>query len=314
MLGISTCWWHNKSFQGDEIVSDILELGFERVELEYRITNSIYQQMKPQLNKSLKVLSIHNFFPMPEEHTDKKGSGDLFLLSSTDRDERSAAVKYSTRTIEHASELEARAVVLHLGHVDMPNPVESFRELHLSGEMDQSEGLAFISEQRRIRENAHRKNLDAVLFSLEKLNREAEQKGVSLGIENRYHFHEIPDFEEIGTILREFEGGSIRYWHDVGHAAVQENLGILRQKDLLDAYSEKMIGMHLHDVRGLDDHLSPGQGEIEYGEIRPFMKPGLIKVLEIHSKVEKKELLEGVRFIRKEIWDNPQTKDDGKKN
>ncbi len=314
MLGISTCWWHNKSFQGDEIVSDILELGFERVELEYRITNSIYQQMKPQLNKSLKVLSIHNFFPMPEDRAHEKGSGDLLLLSSTDRDERSAAVKYSIRTIEHASDLEARAVILHLGHVDMPNPVESFRELHLSGEMDQSEGLAFISEQRRIRENAHGKNLDAVLFSLEKLNREAEQKGVSLGIENRYHFHEIPDFEEIGTILREFEGGSIRYWHDVGHAAVQENLGILRQKDLLDAYSEKMIGMHLHDVRGLDDHFSPGQGEIEYGEIRPFTKPGLIKILETHSKVERKELLQGVKFIRKEIWESPQTKDDGKKN
>ena len=29
MLGISTCWWHNKFFQGDEIVSDILELGLE---------------------------------------------------------------------------------------------------------------------------------------------------------------------------------------------------------------------------------------------------------------------------------------------
>ncbi|MBW2365562.1 MAG: hypothetical protein JRF25_10985, partial [Deltaproteobacteria bacterium] len=71
------------------------------------------------------------------------------------------------------------------------------------------------------------------------------------------------------------------------------------------------IGMHLHDVTGLDDHLSPGQGEIEYGEIRPFMKPGLIKVLEIHSKVEKKELREGARFIRKEILDNPQTKGDG---
>lgn len=311
MLGISTCWWHNKSLKGDEIISDILELGFESVELEYRITNSIYKQMKPQLNKPLKVLSTHNFFPMPEDRAHKKGSGDFLLLSSTDRDERSAAVEYSIRTIEHASDLEARAVILHLGHVDMPNPVERFRELHLSGEMDQSEDLALINEQRRIRENAHGKNLDAVLFSLEKLNREAEQRGVSLGIENRYHFHEIPDFEEIGTILREFEGGSIRYWHDVGHAAVQENLRILRQKDLLDAYSEKMIGMHIHDVRGLDDHFSPGQGEIEYGEIRPFIKPDLVKVLEIHSKVERKELQEGARFIRKDIWDNPQTKDDG---
>lgn len=36
MLGISTGWWKNTSFQDDEIVSDILDLGFGGVELEYR--------------------------------------------------------------------------------------------------------------------------------------------------------------------------------------------------------------------------------------------------------------------------------------
>jgi sugar phosphate isomerase/epimerase len=78
-------------------------------------------------------------------------------------------------------------------------------------------------------------------------------------------------------------------------------MGICRQKDLLDAYSEKMVGIHLHDVKGLDDHFSPGQGEIDFAEITPFIKPNIIKILEIHSKVERKELLEGIQFIKKEI-------------
>jgi sugar phosphate isomerase/epimerase len=301
MLGISTCLWGNTSFQGDEIVSDILDLGFEGVELEYRISNSIYQQMKPHLNKSLAVLSVHNFFPKPEGHANKKGSGDFFLLSSTDRDERSMAVKHSIRTIEYADELEAQAVILHLGHVDMPNPVVKFRELYDNKQMAQKMGLALINGQKRIRKTKYRKNLDAVLFSLDKLNQEAEKKGVFLGIENRYHFHEIPNFSEIGTILKEFEGGKVGYWHDVGHAGAQENLGICRQKDLLDAYSEKMVGIHLHDVKGFDDHFSPGQGEIDFAEITPFIKPHLIKILEVHSKVKREELLEGMQFIKKEI-------------
>jgi sugar phosphate isomerase/epimerase len=304
MLGISTCWWDTRSFRGDEIVSDILELGFEGVELEYRITNSIYQQMKPHLNKELRVLSIHNFFPKPQERAHEEGSGDLFLLSSTDKDERSMAVKYTFRTIEHASDLEGKAVILHLGHVDMSNPVERFRELHRGGKIDQSEGQAFLKEQRQIRQSKNQKNLDAVLFSLEKLGREAEHKGVFLGIENRYHFHEIPNFEEIGIILREFEGGTVRYWHDVGHAAVQEQLGISRHKNLLDAYSGEMIGIHFHDAKGLDDHFSPGQGEIDYGEITPFLKQDLIKILEIHPKVGRNELLEGVQFIKAAINDS----------
>ena len=304
MLGISTCWWDTSFIRADEIVSEILELGLEGVELEYRITNSLYQQMKPHLNKKLRVLSIHNFFPKPEIHPTVKGSGDFFLLSSTDKDERSRAVTYTIRTIEHANDLEAQAVVLHLGHVDMENTMERFRELHRNGEIHQDEGGAFLDEQKSLRETKRGKNLDAVLFSLERLNREAVRLGVYLGIENRYHFHEIPNFEEIGTILREFEGGKVRYWHDVGHAAVQEQLGISRHKDLLDAYSGKMIGIHFHDAKGLDDHFAPGQGEIDYGQITPFLKPTLIEILEIHPKVERNELLEGVQFIKAAINDS----------
>ena len=78
MLGISTCWWDNRLFRGDEIINDILKLGFEGVELDYRITHTVYNQMKSQLKKALTILSIHNFFPKPEECGGKKGSGDFF--------------------------------------------------------------------------------------------------------------------------------------------------------------------------------------------------------------------------------------------
>jgi sugar phosphate isomerase/epimerase len=298
MLGISTCWWDNRALRGDEIVGDILELGLTGVELEYRISNTIFQQMTPWLNKELSVLSIHNFFPKPQERVGEKGSGDFFLLSSTDADERSRAVRYSVKTIEHAHDLGVRAIIFHLGRVDMQKPTEKFKRFYSDGRIVQSEGLALLNEKRHIREAKSRRNLDAVLFSLEKLNREAEQKGVFIAIENRYHFHEIPDFHEIGIILRKFEGGNVRYWHDVGHAGAQEAMGICKQKDLLDAYCEKMIGIHLHDVKGFDDHISPGQGQIDYREVMSFMKPSLIKILEIHSKVERKELEKGVQFVK----------------
>ena len=301
MIGISTCWWNLEAIQGDRLVSEIIDLGFKGVELEYRITNAFYQRMRPQLTKGLRVLSIHNFFPKPQERAKEQGSGDLFLLSAIDGDERATAVKYTLRTIEHANDLEAQAVVLHLGHVDMTNPMERFRELYESEKINQDEGEALLDKQREVRQSKRRKNLDAVLFSLEKLNQEAERQGVFIGIENRYHFHEIPNYEEIGIILREFEGGNVRYWHDVGHAGVHENLGICRQKDLLDAYSDRMIGIHLHDVHGLDDHLSPGQGELDYTEITPFLRPDLIKVLEVHPKVDKEQLLEGFRFIQEAV-------------
>ena len=303
MLGISTCRWSDTSLGGEGIVREILELGLEGVELEYRITHATYQQMKPLLKEHLKVLSIHNFFPKPNDRAFKKGSGDLFLLSSPDKEERSTAVNFTIRSMEHAHDLEAQVVILHLGHVDMTNPIEKFRELYEGGKIEEDEGMAFLAVQRDLRRSKSLRSLDAVLFSLEKLNREAERLGICIGIENRYHFHEIPDLGEIGIILSEFEGGNVRYWHDVGHAAVQEKLGICRQKDLLEACSEKLIGMHFHDAKGLNDHLSPGFGETNYEEIGPFMKPGLINILEVHPKVEREALVEGIHFIMNALKD-----------
>jgi sugar phosphate isomerase/epimerase len=298
MLGISTCWWCNRAFRGEEIVGDILGLGLKGVELEYRISNHVFQQMKSRLKRDLTVLSIHNFFPMPEGITHDKASGDLFLLSSTDRDERSNAVKFSIKTIEHAHELGAGAVIFHLGRVDMPDPTHNLFRLYRSGRIGEKEGLAFIGEQKLIRQAGKKKNLNAALLSLDILNREAEKRGIFLGIENRYHFHEIPDLEEIGLILQKFKGGRVRYWHDVGHAKVQENMGLRKQKDLLETYSEQMIGIHLHDVRGLEDHFAPGQGEVDYNEIKHFLKPSIITILEVHPKVKRKSLLDGIRLLK----------------
>jgi sugar phosphate isomerase/epimerase len=70
-----------------------------------------------------------------------------------------------------------------------------------------------------------------------------------------------------------------------------------------------MIGIHLHDVRGLDDHLSPGQGEIHFEQVMPFMKSVPIKILEVHSKVERQALLEGVQFIKELIQASAKMED-----
>jgi len=299
MLGISTAWWYNKVDRADTIVDDILGLGLDGVELEYRLTLNMYQEMKARLTTSLPVLSIHNFFPLPEGFGPDQGSGDLFLLSSTDAEQRSKAVKYTIQTIQHAHDLGVQAIVLHLGRVDMPNPAERLSRLYYSANAQEDAVLSFIDEQRNIRQAISQKNMDAVLRSLEELNKEAEKKRAFLGIENRYHFHEVPSFEEIGMILERFRGSSIGYWHDVGHARVQENLGILSRNDLLQAYSDDIIGIHVHDVRGLNDHLAPGQGEIDYQEIKPYLHPSLPRILELNaSRVNRKELTEGIRMIR----------------
>ena len=298
MFGISTCWWHGRVTHGEEIAEGAIELGLDGVELEYRITETQFRQMRPKLGKDLSVLTIHNYFPHPENLPNAKPSGDLFLLSSSYKDERLRAVRYSIRTLEHAHDLGAKAVILHLGKVDMPNVISEIRILMEKGKPHQDERLAFINRQRRERRSMHQRHLDTVFFSLEALNREAEKKSLFLGIENRYHLHEIPDFDEIGMILAQFRGGNIRYWHDVGHALAQERMGIIPQKDLLTAYSGMLVGIHLHDAEGLNDHRAPGQGEVDFDQIKSFLKPSHIKILEVHSDVGGKDLREGIQRLK----------------
>jgi len=79
----------------------------------------------------------------------------------------------------------------------------------------------------------------------------------------------------------------------VGHAQVHENIGICKQEDLLDGYSGEMLGIHLHDIQGLDDHFAPGQGEMDFNEIRPFLRQDVIKIMEINSEVEREALAAG---------------------
>ncbi len=290
MVAVSTCYWSEDLKDPEAMVADILNSGFECIELEYRISESQFQKIKPIIKKKLSVSSIHNYFPKPDD-PNIKGSGDLFLLSSTDKDEHATAIKYTLRTMEYANEMEAKAVVLHLGRVDMENPFEEFKKLFEQRKITKDEGKKFIEEQIKIRNSLRQKNLDAVLKALDKLAIPAEKYGIFLGIENRFYFHEIPNFEEIKIILKEFEGSNIRYWHDIGHAVVQERLGICSQKDLIINFLDDMIGIHIHDVKGIEDHLAPGEGELDLLDILKNIKKEVIKVLEVHKKAKKENLI-----------------------
>lgn len=295
MVGLSTSWLTERvGITGRKVIEEIIALGFRAIELEYRITKAMFREMRPLIREeNLKVLSIHNFFPAPDSIPIFKASGDLFLLSSPDKQERNRAVNQTIRTIESAQKLGALAVVLHLGRVDMEPEYDRLDALFRDNTLDSPQGRRFLESTRNERRQKRGPHLDAVLQSLDRLNREAEKHGILLGVENRYQYHEIPDFEEIGIILRRFSGGALCYWHDVGHAYVQERLGFLEPGALLRSYGSQLVGVHLHDARGTNDHWAPGTGEIDFRALRENLKPARIKILEVHKKSSRGELSSG---------------------
>jgi sugar phosphate isomerase/epimerase len=297
VIGLSTVWTSSHARSGDELLRPILELGFTGVELEYRITRQIYQEILPRIRgHEIEVLSIHNYFPVPDIIPPEWASGDCFSLSSLDREERDKGISYTFRTIEIAHDLEVRGVVLHLGRVTTELPRDGLQRLYGEGQWE-DEGPVLFQQEREERNRHRGPHLDALLFSLEALVKRAERLGVILGIENRYYLQEMPDKDEIGIILEQFRGGPIGYWHDTGHAAVFETLGIVRHEELLRLYAPHLVGVHLHDARGLDDHKPPGQGEIDFAMVQGYLPDGAIKIMEVRPGATGQEILDGLRFL-----------------
>jgi len=298
MLGISTVWKSGEFKDGQRLMESLVGPGFREIELEYRIDGNTFTEIKQFLKKSkeVKIVSIHNFFPIPDIH--ETGGADIFHFSSEEREERSLAVRYAIRTIQTASDIGAGAVVLHLGRVHMDTVSKELFRLYDAGMTGSDEYIGKLDEIRILRNRNKGKTLEMMLLSMDEIQNAAEKYNVNIGIENRYLFEECPNFEEMAVIFEEFGGGSIGYWHDAGHAQVQENLGFVRVKDQLDAYGKFLVGFHLHDVKGHSDHHVPGTGEVDFALLKKHIKKDTIKILEIHPRETEKDLMDGVDFLK----------------
>ena len=299
MIALSTSWKSRGYSDGDALVQAVADSGFEGIELEYRIGEPVFQRMVPVLKRSgLKVVSVHNYFPIPPIIPHSKGGGDLFLLSHPDKEERLAATRWTAKTIEHAGGLGAIAVVLHCGRVEMAHEMEKLRGYFNSGRIDSEEARAFIKGKLEERDQIKPEFMDSLLFSIDRLLPIAKRHNIVLGLENRYHYYELPGPDDFETLLSEFKGGPLGYWHDTGHAHANEMLGIVSADEMLKRYDDHLTGLHLHDAIGLDDHLPPGKGEIDFDSLRHYLETDIPAVLELKPGTPDSDVAEGFSFVR----------------
>lgn len=301
MFGISTAWKSSLINDGHHLLDALEQTGIVGLELDYRLTATAFKQIQSRLaNGPWKVLSLHNYCPHPDILPVEKASADAFSLSSRNAEERRLAIKYTLRTIRHAHELDARAVVLHLGSVDMDPEQDRWYQLFKQGQFQDQEGRKFVDQKLNQRRTASPAQMTAALRSLEQLNRAAEKYGIHLGIENRYFYDEFPNFEEMTTILQRFQGSHIGYWHDVGHGQTQETFGLCRHEQLLKTFAPRLIGIHLHDCKeiGYRDHYAPGSGLVDFDMIKKYLPDHAIRILEVQNKVSVNEIRQSVTFLK----------------
>ncbi len=302
-LLLSTAWNAFRHTNAKKLIFEIKKTGFQEVELSFNLTSSMVRDIAGLVkNKEIRVISLHNFCPIPDGIKRCAALPDYYSMSSLDERERQKAIKYAERTIRTAAALNAKAVVLHTGRVEIADHTKELIRLYekrLKGSRQYSCMKNEMTRERKRRSGSYVSN---TLKSLEKISRYAESLKIKLGIENRFYYREIPSFEEIGIILKRFQGGSVYYWHDTGHAQVMENLGFTPQKDFLDTYGHQLLGMHLHNVHGCKDHAPPCKGDIDFRLFRPYVTAKTIKVIEAHYPATGQDLAKS-RLLLEKIFD-----------
>lgn len=295
MIAISTMWNALKQPDGAALIDELNDLGFGAVELSRHLTRDQIEQLKPYLERT-KPCSIHNFCPILPDHPQSDSETDPIHLSSLDIDERKQAVRWTMRTMEMASDLEIPIVVLHLGEVDTYDRSYLMYDFYEYGEREFEAFGDKVSEAMDWRERKQTKHQDAVLFSLDELNELALRMDLYLAIENRPRYYQIPNFDEVEMLFDTFAGSNMRYWHDVGHAILQERIGLCWSNRWLEAYKDHLIGVNVHDLKDLEEYHPPSFGDVDFDDVFEELPADALKVLEIrHGTAE--EVVEAREFV-----------------
>jgi sugar phosphate isomerase/epimerase len=298
-LAISTSWNAYRFDDGEKLLFEISQLGFKAIELSFNLSLEMVNEIAYSARRlAISIESLHNYCPIPDGLNRKQALPDCYSLASLDREERFLAVKYAKCSIDTANRLGAKVVVLHCGRVEIPDYTRQLINLYGQGKNNGPEFLGIREMMIRERAAEADKFLKQALISIEELNAYAKLKGVLLGIETRFYYREIPNIDEIGIILDKFSSDSqVYYWHDTGHAQLMENLGLLRHEDFLKRYGRRLIGVHLHDILDCQDHLAPLEGQIDFSMLKPYLKQGILKVIEAHHPATAEQLIKSRNFI-----------------
>ena len=283
------------------MLREIREMGFEYAELSHGIRISLLPGIFEAVAAGeIKITTLHNFCPLPMGIN--YAAPNIFKFTSDDRRERENAWKHTWKTLETAERVGAKLVVLHMGAIEMRDYTDKLIEMVGAGQKETPKYEKICMEVIEKRESKKERYVDLANEMLKRVAEEAARRGIMLGIENREALEEIPLETDFMFFFRDFPGGTVRYWHDTGHAQIKHNLGFIDHLLHLETMAEHLAGFHLHDVQFPGrDHCAPGTGMIDFAALKPLVRPEHIKVFEMSPGLSAEEVKAGVAHL-KSIW------------
>jgi HAD superfamily hydrolase (TIGR01549 family) len=292
-ISFSTMWGMKKFTDLNDFLCAVPRFGMTGVEFNHQIRPAMLESMDLT---HVCVSSVHE--PCPAAISSEELRKKDILLSSPDEARRQQGVEAIKRSIELAHQLGAHTVVVHLGQIQADGtPEKELRDLITAGKTQAPKFLEIRDRMVQIRASLIGPYLDAVKKSLLELLDHASKFQVRLGLENRYHHLDIPSLDEMGELLALVGPDRLGFLYDVGHAHTLDRLGFYPHEEWLKRYASRIMGVHLHDALGGDDHKAPGLGEVDFRMVAAYLPKGAYRALEVQSFNTPEQIRTGLKIL-----------------
>jgi len=303
LVALSTMWSQGR-FRKDgedrdsmiEFARKAWELGFRYAEINYVIPPEGVEELIT--SGHIAFSSVHS--PCPRVKMADGKHSDALNLAAKDEAERRLAVQVAKDSVDTAVRANARLLVVHLGGLPhVFDEEKKLRKMYDEGvrDGDEVERLRKSGIERRRKEGPS--HFPGAQKSLAEIAEHAAKNGVTIGLENRYHYHEYPDPDEMAILLADYPPAVAGFWLDVGHAEVLDRLGLLPHTRWLDEVGERCVGAHVHDVDGLADHRAPGFGTADWPHYAAKLPPLTPRVCEINQRQDEERVGGAIAYLRK---------------
>lgn len=285
------------------MIDEIVEMGFRNIELSHGMMIT----KLPGIQRAFKqgkfnCVGVHNFFPSPVEVM--IDAPDAYEYTSHRAYDRKRAMDLTLKTLDIAAEFNAGYMVLHMGSVPM-NPakwtkkitqmVEDKIDVNAPKKYDKFKEK-FIKKRTKIAKLYYARAIEA----LEQIAEKAAEVNITLAVESRSRFEDMPNEEEMTRLQEHFKDNPhVGYWHDFGHVQLKNNIHLLNHEEWLASMSPYLVGCHVHDVYWpKQDHRVPLTGELDFQSLLKHVNPSLPLTWELSPTREKEQILEA-----KKVWE-----------
>jgi len=290
---LSTMWAINTLPALTDFFECARRMGFARIELNHKVDSAMLAGI--DLSR-FQFSSVHE--PCPADISAEELKKRDWLISSTNEENRRAGVKAIQRSIALATQLNASAVVIHAGHTRPDTGLEKkLRALIESGKRASDEYAEIQRQIIQIRAEAAEAGFESVRKSIVELLAYAETSKVCLGIENRYHYLEFPNPDELQTLLGLAGPDRIGFIYDVGHAYTLDYLGFYPHEEWLKRFASRIVGTHLHDVASLTDHYAAGLGAVDFSMVAKYLPENAFRTCEFQTFNTPEQLNAGLKVL-----------------